>query len=476
LSFSQTEIGGGIITKKLLLAVLFIATLSLGSIATANAEGIETAQQTDNISSVEEKISTEINDIQTLNKSEIHASADKQETSVKNYELTSNENTKTTTNITGQTSNNQTTQVTAITGVTDTIQNATVTENNQNITVPILDSDDSTRAEPIQTITEQNNASGEVTLATREQVRTAAVNIRNFINKNRRAPGTVDVGGITVDFAVFARMAAEELGQLQGSGNSALEFRPVARAPNSQTTLRNGRLNLARYMGITRHALNFMNAHGRMSNHVSTAFGRMSPEQFMDMISGVIGFHHQNNRLPNFVTIGRAVGAAPAPESGNSSGGVILPIPDELQPYLQETRNTQVTNTQIQNLTKQITGGSNDINAATRLFNWVRDNIRYSFYRNTQRGAVGTLNNRTGNCVDQSHLLIALSRAAGIPARYVHGRCRFTSGNIFGHVWAEVWVNGRWYSVDSTSVRNTFGVIRNWVLITLHGRHRSLPF
>lgn len=52
----------------------------------------------------------------------------------------------------------------------------------------------------------------------------------------------------------------------------------------------------------------------------------------------------------------------------------------------------------------------------------------------------------------------------------------FTSGNIFGHVWAEVWVNGRWYSVDSTSVRNTFGVIRNWVLITLHGRHRSLPF
>ena len=555
----------------MLLAVLFIATLSFGSIATANAEEIETAQtQTDNISSVEEKINTQINDIKTLNKSvQTHTSSDKQvkhskehvqkhasmergnlkaqkyveqnktdftkknqyrkyqkpvkpdstdnarkhytsmkqETSAKNSDLASIENTKTTSDSIKQASNNQTTQVAGITEVTENSQNTTVTENNQNITVPILEGDDSTRTEPIQTITEQNNktdnlntentgkqtidtgnpdqesynsevnyASGEITVTTQQQIRTAAVNVQNFINKNGRAPRTVNVGGIIVDYAVFLRMAAAELNQLHGSGNSNIEFRPVKRAPKSETTLKKGNLNIAHYMDITRRALNYMNTHERMPNYITTVFGRMSPEQYLDMISRILGFYHQNNRLPSFATIGRTVRAASTPSAENTSGGSKQPIPTSLQSYLRTTSNSQVTNAQIQNLAREITGGSNDINAATRLFNWVRDNIRYSFYRNTKRGAVRTLNERKGNCVDQAHLLVALNRAAGIPARYVHGNCRFSSGKVYGHVWAEVWVNGKWYKVDSTSVRNRFGVINSWSLINLKGRYTSLPF
>ncbi|MGZ7108545.1 MAG: transglutaminase-like domain-containing protein, partial [Methanobacterium sp.] len=56
----------------------------------------------------------------------------------------------------------------------------------------------------------------------------------------------------------------------------------------------------------------------------------------------------------------------------------------------------------------------------------------YSFYYDTRYGALGTLNNRAGNCCDQTHLVVALSRAAGLPARYVHGDCTFASGNRYG--------------------------------------------
>jgi transglutaminase-like putative cysteine protease len=73
---------------------------------------------------------------------------------------------------------------------------------------------------------------------------------------------------------------------------------------------------------------------------------------------------------------------------------------------------------------------------------------------------------------------VALSRAAGIPARYVHGVCKFNSGTWYGHVWAQLYVNGTWYSADAISYRNTFGAINNWDTSswTLKGIYSELPF
>jgi len=115
---------------------------------------------------------------------------------------------------------------------------------------------------------------------------------------------------------------------------------------------------------------------------------------------------------------------------------------------------------------------------ATNIFNWVRDNTEYSFYYNTQRGALNTLDDRRGNCVDLTHLIVALSRAAGIPARYVHGSCTFLSGNVYGHVWAQLYVDGKWINADASNNINDFGVIRNWNTGTyiLKCIYSSLPF
>ena len=111
------------------------------------------------------------------------------------------------------------------------------------------------------------------------------------------------------------------------------------------------------------------------------------------------------------------------------------------------------------------------------LFNWVRDNIGYSFYYNTKYGAAGTLTHMTGNCCDTANLLVALARADGITARYVHGYCDFSSG-WYGHVWAQLYVNGKWYTADATSYSNSLGVIKNWntATYTLYGVYNTLPF
>ena len=124
-------------------------------------------------------------------------------------------------------------------------------------------------------------------------------------------------------------------------------------------------------------------------------------------------------------------------------------------------------------VTKKLT----DMEKAANIFNWVRDYVTYSFYYNTKKGAVGTLKSRVGNCVDLSHLTVALSRAAGIPARYVYAKCKF-SGGWCGHVWAQLFVNGKWINADASNNINCFGVIRNWNTgnYILRGVYAALPF
>ena len=160
--------------------------------------------------------------------------------------------------------------------------------------------------------------------------------------------------------------------------------------------------------------------------------------------------------------------------SGKSS------ISEALKKYLASTKNCQVKNKEIQDLAKTLTSNlKSDYEKGKKLFNWVRDNIHYKKYRNTLRGAVMTLKAKKGNCVDQSHLLIALSRASGIPARYVKGgSCKFTSGYVSGHIWTQMYINKKWVVADTTSPRNTLGKIRNWNTknYKLYGQFCSISF
>jgi transglutaminase-like putative cysteine protease len=147
--------------------------------------------------------------------------------------------------------------------------------------------------------------------------------------------------------------------------------------------------------------------------------------------------------------------------------------------YLIATSHCQSNSPTIKALAAKITGTStSNYTKAVKIFNWVRDHISYSFYYNTRYGALGTLQTRSANCADTAHLMVALTRAAGIPARYNHGSCRFSSGNVYGHVWAQVFVNGKWYYADGTSSRNSFGVVKNWNTssFTLKGIYATLPF
>lgn len=70
---------------------------------------------------------------------------------------------------------------------------------------------------------------------------------------------------------------------------------------------------------------------------------------------------------------------------------------------------------------------------------------------------------RTGVCQDYAHILTALCRLDGIPARYVAG---MMLGEGKSHAWIEVYTEGRWTALDPT---NNCLVTDDYIKIS-HGR------
>jgi len=126
-------------------------------------------------------------------------------------------------------------------------------------------------------------------------------------------------------------------------------------------------------------------------------------------------------------------------------------------------------------MNEAIAGCTTTREKAEALFNYSRDEWEWENYANTNRGAVKTIQAKAGNCCDLSHALIAMCRAAGIPARYMHGQCQFSS-SIIGHVFVEIYVDGTWYICDPSNNSNQFGT-HNWKhMDTFNGRYNELPF
>ena len=64
--------------------------------------------------------------------------------------------------------------------------------------------------------------------------------------------------------------------------------------------------------------------------------------------------------------------------------------------------------------------------------------------------APDVLKTKSGDCGEHAVLLVALARAAGLPAREVVGLVYGESLGAFAyHAWAEVWL-GRWVALDPT--------------------------
>ncbi|MBF4473888.1 MAG: hypothetical protein ISP06_00245 [Methanobacterium formicicum] len=302
------------------------------------------------------------------------------------------------------------------------------------------------------------------------EIAKAANDVKLFVEGNKYLPTWITVGGVTVNQGQFLYLLTTCTSQLNSGITSLIALPSVSVASSPLEQMTSGNLDKTEYVDLANRVKSFMDSNGIAPNYGSTSLGKLRFESLLYLYSRVVAFYGQNQYLPNYATM----------KSWSSVVATEPSVPAELQQYLQATTKCEVNDPRIIALAQSITSGAtSSYQKATLIFNWVRDNINYSYYYDSQKGAVGTLTSGSANCCDHSHLVVALSRAAGLPARYVHGYCYFTSsGNWYGHVFAQIYVNGQWYNADATSSRNTLGVINNWNTNTwtYKGTYASLPF
>jgi hypothetical protein len=124
--------------------------------------------------------------------------------------------------------------------------------------------------------------------------------------------------------------------------------------------------------------------------------------QINDGISRVQAYYVKYGRLPTYVSFGTRHIPIATFEKNIATQGLKITTKAVAKP------NTS----SVAALAKSLKG-STAYDTAVNLFNWVRDNIGYSFYYNTKYGAAGTLTHMTGNCCDTANLLVALARDDG---------------------------------------------------------------
>ena len=304
-----------------------------------------------------------------------------------------------------------------------------------------------------------------------KQIIAASNTVKKYIEKNKKLPSTVKIGNVKVSTADYLYLASKAIVNLDSNKKSDIIYKHINNPTKAGGAANKG--NLEDYQSVARSLIKTADSKGKMPNSVSSDVGTIGYKGLVYAFSRVVAFYGDEGIMPNYVTIKSLSGTSSSTSKLNSKNTI-----SNLAAYLAASKNCQVNDAKIKQLVAKLTKGlTTDTEKATAIFNYVRDTISYSFYYDTKYGAVGTLEAQKGNCVDHSHLLVAMYRNAGLAARYVHGTCTFTSGT-YGHVWTQVLIGDTWVVSDATSARNSFGNVVNWNAnsYSLHGYYASISF
>ena len=121
----------------------------------------------------------------------------------------------------------------------------------------------------------------------------------------------------------------------------------------------------------------------------------------------------------------------------------------ELAPFLSSTLYVQADDPEIRAAAEKIVEGAEGAwEAAKRVSEWTHTYVKEKRFDRGYATAKETLDSQAGDCTEHTMLAVALTRAAGIPARIVSGVVWLKDG-FYYHFWHEAYV-GEWIALDAT--------------------------
>ena len=334
-----------------------------------------------------------------------------------------------------------------------------------------------------------------------KDIEAAASNVEAYVNKNKVLPKTVTVGSTSVSIDEFSYLMAQAISELNKGSSASIAHKSLSSNNPVNYTL-SATIYEAQYVKTANEILTFVSSNKYMPNYATvystsgSSAGKAGFNLYTFCFAKILDFYKSEGYLPKYCTFDSSVFASSSSGSSSpstSANGTVTTANSSqykaglnvkssegnLDQYLVSSGFATIT-TAIKNKAASLTKGlTTNAAKATAIFNFVRDNIAYSYYANSKKGADGTLSAGSANCCDQANLVVALCRAAGIPARYSHAQgCTFSSGLVTGHVWAQIYIGGTWYSADATSTRNSLGNIKNWNTNSYYSlkNYATIPF
>jgi hypothetical protein len=290
----------------------------------------------------------------------------------------------------------------------------------------------------------------------------------NYINKNKKLPENIKVEYKTYSTEEFMYLMSKTVINKKNNVKSDISIKN-----NIEKVKKSSRLNIKgtmSYKNIYTYSKNiaeYIDKNNKAPTSIKTKLGNMQYETMVYTWAKFLSKSNSKGQLPDKISI------SISKESPINNNGYTLRLfsnyekGDSLKKYLLSTKNTPCKDKYIKELAKKITKDQNTtLQKAQAIFNWVKNNIKYSKYAYTKYGGKKTIKNRKGNCVDTSHALASLFRGSNIPARYVNGKCTFTKGELakvtVAHVWVQVKINNKWVVADGIYKGNSLGYVANW--------------
>ena len=287
----------------------------------------------------------------------------------------------------------------------------------------------------------------------------------NLLNKSYSV--TINNKKFTMD--EFAYLMAGAVTNIEKGSKANVKIKDLSNNYKSSGAKINGKLSKKEYLKLAADINKYVNSNKRIPNYESTSLGKVEADLYIYALTSILDSYGSKNKLPSSVSI-KTKNVRGGYSYSVSQGGKILNCrelfdSDAFAKYL-KTGGKSALNDAIKAKAKSLTNGlSRPLAKAIAIFRFVRDDVSYSFYTNSLKGAGKTLSTKSGNCCDKANLIVAMCRSVGVYARYSHAQgCKFQSGLYTGHVWAQVYDTSTqtWYSADATSYRNEVGNIKNW--------------
>ena len=285
----------------------------------------------------------------------------------------------------------------------------------------------------------------------------ASKSVKKYISKHKKLPSTVKIDGVSFKTADYLYLAAKAIVNLKAGKKGDITIKVMDNPSKPKAANYLGYLK--DYLSVAKKVVKTAEKKGKLPNAVGSKVGAIGYKGLVSAFADILTSYGKKNKMPTYIPIKSLSGGSSSSAGALNSKNKIK----DLAPYLAASKNCEVNDAKIKKLVaKLIKGCKTEKEKANAIFKYIRDTLSYSFYYNTKYGAAGTLNAKKGNCVDHAHLTVAMFRAAGLATRYVHGKCTFTSGHTYGHVWAQVLIGKTWTVADATSSRNSLGKVANW--------------